>query len=129
MKHPIIAAITGLGLVTGSSLLLAQQQPQPPQPPPGMQQAQTEVGDEEVRKFAEIYVEIEKTRAELSREIADVETQEEAEDIEVRMQDEIISTIEDSGWSLDQYNQVAYAINNDPQLRQKALDHIQQTGT
>jgi hypothetical protein len=40
-----------------------------------------------------------------------------------------MSTIEDSGWSLDQYNQVANAINNDPQLREKALSHIQQMGT
>lgn len=133
MKHSIIAAISGLGFIAGSSLLFAQQQPQQqppaPQAPPGMQQAETDVGDQEVRKFAEIYVEIEKARTELSREMADAETQEEAQDIEVRMQDKIVSTIEDSGWSLDQYNQVANAINNDPQLREQALGHIQQMGT
>lgn len=127
MKPSIIAAITGLGLVAGSSLLFAQQQPA--QSPPAAQQSQVEVGDQEVRKFAEIYVEIEKTRSELAREMANAETQEQAQDVEVRMQDEMIATIQDSGWSVDQYNQVANAINNDPQLREEALNHIKQTGT
>ena len=126
MKPSIIAAITGLGLVAGSSLLFAQQQPA--QSPPAAQQSQVEVGDQEVRKFAEIYVEIEKTRSELAREMANAETQEQAQDVEVRMQDEMIATIQDSGWSVDQYNQVANAINNDPQLREEALNHIK-TGT
>jgi hypothetical protein len=125
MKHSIVAAITGLGLVAGSSLLFAQQQPA--QTPPAAQQSQ--VGDQEVQKFAEIYVEIEKTRSELAREMANAETQEQAQDIEVRMQDEMIATIQDSGWSVDQYNQVANAITNDPQLREEALSHIKQMGT
>lgn len=126
MKPSIIAAITGLGLVAGSSLLFAQEPPA--QSPPAAQQSQVEVGDQEVRKFAEIYVEIEKTRSELAREMANAETQEQAQDVEVRMQDEMIATIQDSGWSVDQYNQVANAINNDPQLREEALNHIK-TGT
>jgi hypothetical protein len=129
MKHSIIAAVTGLGFIAGSSLLFAQQQPQPPQPPAGMEQAQTEVGDQDVQKFAEIYVEIEQARNELSQEMQNAETQEEAQDIEVRMQDEMIATIQDSGWSVDQYNQVANAITNDPQLREEALSHIKQMGT
>jgi hypothetical protein len=125
MKHSIIAAIAGLGLVAGSGLLFAQVQP--PQPPPDAQQA--EVGEQDVQKFAEIYVEIEKTRNDLSREMANAETQEEAQDIQARMQDEIIGKIEDSGWSMAQYNQVANAINNDPQLREQAINHIKQMGT
>lgn len=125
MKHSIVAAITGLGLVAGSSLLFAQQQPA--QSPPAAQE--TQVGEPEVRKFAEIYVEIEKKRGELSREMANSETQQEAQDIEVRMQDEIVSAIQNRGWTLDQYNQVANAINNDPQLREQAISHIKQMGT
>ena len=124
MKHSIIAAVTGLGLIAGSGLLLAQQ---PPPPQPAAEQA--EVGEQDVRKFAEIYVEIEATRTQLSREMANAETQEQAQDIQARMQDEIIAKIEDNGWSMTQYNQVANAINNDPQLREQAISHIKQMGT
>lgn len=125
MKHSIIAAITGFGLAAASSSLLAQQEaPQTPQAVP-----QTQVGEPEVKKFAEIYVEIEKTRSELSREMADAENEEEAEEIQGRMQDKIVEAIEDSGWSMAEYNQVAQAINDDPQLREQAITHIKQMGT
>lgn len=125
MKHSIVAAITGLGLFAGSSLLVAQEQV--PQSPPAVQQS--EVGEPEVRKFAEIYVEIEKARSELSEEMANAESEEDAKALEAQMQDEIVAKIEDSGWSLAEYNQVAHAINNDPALREQALEHIRQMGT
>lgn len=122
MKHSIVAAITGLGLIVTGAPLLAQEQA--PQTPPGMEQAQ--VGEPEVEKFAEIYVEIEKTRSELSQEMENVEDEQEAQDIQGRMQEKIVSTIQESGWTMEQYNQVAQAINNDPQLRERAINHIKQ---
>lgn len=118
-----------LGLAASSSILLAQEQPAQPTPPPAAETPQSDVADEDVRKFAEIYVGIEQTRSELSQEMSEAEDQEKAKEIQTRMQDEIVAMIEDQGWSLEQYNKVANAINNDPALRQQAIDHIRQMST
>lgn len=124
MQH-LIAIIAGLGVAAGSGALLAQQQP--PQPPqPGMQQ--TQVSNTDVRKFAEIYVDVEQTRDLLSREMAEAESQQEAQEIQARMQEEIVATIENNGWSVERYNTVANAISSDPQLREQAIALIERVG-
>lgn len=135
MKKSIIGAVAGLGLAAGS-LALAQQQPpqtppqqpqQPSTPPPATQA--TEVSDSDVRKFAEIYVSVEETRNELSQKMNQAEDRQEAQEIQAEMHSEIVSTIQDHGWSLGRYNQVATAISEDPELRQRAMDAIEQIGS
>jgi hypothetical protein len=42
------------------------------------------------------------------------------------MRDEIIGTIEGHGWSLDKYNEIAQAITANPELKERALDLINQ---
>ena len=131
MKKLIIGAAAGLGLAAGS-LALAQERPSqtPPQPstPPPATQA-IEVSDSDVRKFAEIYVSVEETRNELSQKMNQAEDRQEAEEIQAEMHSEIVSTIQDHGWSLGRYNQVATAISEDPELRQQAMEVIEQTGS
>ncbi len=101
-----------------------QQQPTPPPPPSQQQQQQVQVSDSDIKKFAEIYLEVEEARNELSDEMNNAANQEEAQEIQARMQQEIVATIADHGWSVSRYNQVATAISNDPELRSEALDLI-----
>ena len=84
-----------------------------------------EITDTELREFASIYVDVESTRNELSAKLSQVESQEEAQKVQLEMRDAIIAKIEDHGWTLEKYNQVAQAISNDDQLREKALEYIQ----
>lgn len=132
MKKLIIGALTGLGLAAGN-LAIAQQQapqtpPQQPSMPPSATQA-TEVSSSDIQKFAEIYVNVEETRKELSQKMNEAGDRQEAQEIQAEMHSEIVSTIKDHGWSLNRYNQVATAINEDPQLRQQAMDAIEQLGS
>lgn len=54
----------------------------------------------------------------------DATTQEEAQEIQARMQEQIMAAISNHGWSVDKYNEVATAISNDPELRSEAVDII-----
>ncbi len=101
-----------------------QQQPAPPPAPSQQQQQQTQVSDSDVQKFAEIYLEVEEARNALSVELNDAASQEEAQEIQARMQEEIVATIADHGWSVSRYNEVATVISNDEELRSQALDLI-----
>lgn len=106
-------------LLTGGVVYAQVQEPAPPPPP---QQEAVSVSDEDIQKFVEIYVEVEKTRNELTSEMNEVTTPEEAQNIQEQMQEEIVATIADQGWSVDEYNQVANAISNDPELRNDAVE-------
>lgn len=140
MKHSmnryVLCTIVGIGFAGGSNLLFAQQQPpqppppqqQQPAPPPVPDQRSIDVSDADLRKFAQIYVDVEDTRNELSQEMGEAENQQEAQEIQARMHEEIVSTIQDQGWSLNRYNEVANAITNDPELRQQAIELIERIG-
>lgn len=138
MNVYVLTALCGLGLAAGSSL--AQENPppqQPPQPPPPQEreapppppsqtqpQQQVDVSDAEMQKFAEIYVDVQETRDELSSQLRETESQESAQEIQARMRDAITDTIEQHDWSVEKYNRVATAINNDPDMREEALERI-----
>jgi len=114
-----------LALFLAAGAAYAQVQEPAPPPPPQQHQA-VEVSDSDIRKFAQIYVEVEKTRNELTADMSEATTQEEAQQIQAQMQEEIVSTISDQGWSVDEYNQIATVISNDPELRDSALELINQ---
>lgn len=103
-----------------------QQQPTMPAPPAG---EQATVSDADLQKFAEIYVEVEEARNELTLEMNEASSQEEAQDIQARMQEQIMAAIADHGWSVDKYNEVATAITNDPELRSEAIALINELST
>ena len=133
MKKGTIAAITGASLIALGGPLVAQQQPSQPQPsqpapPPSPQSQQVDVSEEELRTFAEIYVDIEETRAELSEDMSGAADQQEAQEIQSQMQEKALEAIEEHGWSPTQYNQVASAISNDPSLREQAMSLIAEMG-
>lgn len=94
--------------------------------PAQQQQPSMNVSSADVEKFAEIYVDVETTRSELAAEMSGATDPEEAQKVQARMRDEIIGTIEDHGWSLNKYNEVAQAITADSELKEQALDLINQ---
>lgn len=115
--------LISLGLAVGTATAMANP-PEYQQPaPPGMQPA-TEVSDKKLDKFAEIYVDVETTRSRIAAELSTAEDQQAAQELQMQMRDEIIATIEDHGWSLEDYNQIAQVIAADQELKEKALEKI-----
>jgi len=118
----LLPTLCAFGLAAGTAALAQVQQPAPP-PDPAEQQA-TEVSDADMQKFAEIYVDVETTRAQLAEELNAADEPVAAEEAQVRLQEELVATIEEHGWSVDRYNRVATAISNDPEKRDKTVELI-----
>jgi len=118
----LLPTLCALGLAASGAGLAQMQQPAPP-PDPAEQPA-AEVSDADLQKFAEIYVDVETTRAELAEELNAAEEPVPAEQAQVRLQQELVATIEQHGWSVDRYNRVATAISNDPEKRDKTVELI-----
>jgi hypothetical protein len=135
MKTVILGAACALGLAAGSTFAQApQQQPQQPPPPPQQQTPPppqqpaaptADVSEKEINKFAEIYLDVEKTRNDLSQEMGQAESHENAQEVQAKMREKIIATIEEHGWSLEQYNRVATAISSNEAMREQAMAEIE----
>jgi uncharacterized protein HemX len=120
----LLPSLCALGLAAGNASLAQTEQPAP-QPDPAEQQA-TEVSDADMQKFAEIYVDVETTRVQLAEELKTAEEPVPAEQAQVRLQQELVATIKEHGWSVERYNRVATAISNNPEKRDKAVELINQ---
>ena len=84
-----------------------------------------ELSDEEIETFAAIYVELRHTADKYEREIAAVESEQEAQEVQTRMQQESIDALERHGWTVEKFDRVAKAVNRSPELVERALRLIE----
>lgn len=132
----LLPSLCAFGLAATGATLAQVQQPAPspdpaeqqatpaPAPDPAAEQQATEVSDADMQKFAEIYVDVETTRVQLSEELNTAEEPVPAEEAQVRLEQELVATIEQHGWSVERYNRVATAISSDPEKRDKTVKLI-----
>ena len=129
MKTRFIVAISALAmaplLAFAQTTQPSQPQTTPPPPPAPAPSPQAErVKEADLAKFARIYVDVQQTREEMSVEMSQAQTQEEAREVQLKMQEEIEQTIQDHGWTVDKYNQTATMINANPDQRDEVLDMV-----
>lgn len=98
----------------------AEQQPAAGQQPG--QQADIEVSEEEMETFVEVQMELADVREEVQSEMQAAEGQEEAQALADEANEEMAGLIEDAGMDVERYDQVASAIQADPELQQRFLE-------
>lgn len=124
MKY-FLHSFIALSLVAGSASLAQTQQPAEPAPPaPPATGEAIDVSDADMEKFAEIYVDVETTRVQVTEEMNASEEDVAPEEAQVLLEEKLVATIEDHGWTVDRYNRVASAISNDPAKRDKTIEMI-----
>ena len=106
--------VLALGLASGSQ---AQEQAIMP---PG------EISQDQVDAFAEAAVAVQRVEQDFSLRLQEVETPEEAEQLQQEAQTEAIQAVEDSGLSLPEYYAVLEAANADPELYAMLVERIQE---
>lgn len=130
LKHPS-RSLARLSLFASAFVLapaaLAQQPAEPPAPPPAAAAPEQaiEVSDQEIETFATIYVDLQETADKFEQEMAKVESEQEAQEVQTKMQQESIETLDKHGWTPDQFNRVAQAVNQNPELIEKTLKLIE----
>lgn len=84
------------------------------------------VTEADLETFATIYLGMEETRTELAREMAAAGSPEAADAVRESADARMIAVIEEHGWTLDRYNEVAAAINEDAEMRAKVVTMLQE---
>lgn len=126
---PLVLAACGLGLSVaahaqeyGQGQGGYQQQGQPPAAQqPGGAAPQVDLSDQQVSQFKEAFGEISTIRQAYADELQNAEDPNKARKLQQQAQSEMVEAVEDSGLSVQDYNRIAGAIQQDPELRREVL--------
>lgn len=108
------------GQQTEETAAAEQQQPAAGQQPG--QQVDIEVSEDEMETFVEVQMELADVRQEVQGEMQAAEGQEEAQALADEANEEMAALIEDAGMDIERYDQVASAIQADPELQERFLE-------
>jgi hypothetical protein len=119
-----------IALIAGASFALASggvaQQPAPRDPPAAGQSQGIQVSDADIETFADIYVDLLDTEAKFEEELAGVQTEEQARDVQTRMEQESVAKLARRGWSAERYVLVGEAIKSDATLTERTIAKIEE---
>lgn len=128
MKKLLTSATVSIALLAGAPAVYAetQTQGQPTETdqstytnPAASGEAETDFDDAELRKFVEAQSGINDIRDEYMAKIEDAGSQEEAQELQIEANDEMVSVIEDAGLDIPTYNAIATAYNSEPSVRNR----------
>lgn len=128
MKKLLTSFTVSLALVAGAPAVYAQSQAtqEPTQTdqgtysnPAASGETETNYNDEELRKFVEAQEGINDIRDEYMGKIEDAGSQDEARELQMEANDEMVSVIEDAGLDIPTYNAIATAYNSEPSVRNR----------
>ncbi|EGN76103.1 hypothetical protein A28LD_0591 [Idiomarina sp. A28L] len=77
------------------------------------------ITDEQLEMFVVAIDHIERINNEFVEALEEVETQEEAQELQMNAQREMVESVEGSGLTVEEYNAMAYRLQNDPEIQRK----------
>ena len=109
-----------------SPMALAQEG-QDAQPMP-QQQEVPEVSDDQIQAFVDAYVAVNEVREEYTARMQEAEDQEAAQALQMEANEAMSAAIEDSGLSVEEYQEVAMAVSADPDVREQVTQMLEEQG-
>lgn len=91
--------------------------------PAAMAQSQ-DFTETQLDSFAETVVAVNPLIMDWNQKIQQAESEEQAKSLAEEAKAEVVSTIEDGGLTVETYNQIAQAAQNDPELRKQIEDRL-----
>ncbi|MDQ2068878.1 DUF4168 domain-containing protein [Natronospira bacteriovora] len=124
IRNVLISFMTAAFLAAPMAMAQGQQQAQPmPQ-----QQEAPDVSDEQINAFVDAYVAVSEVREEYTARLQEADSQEEAQELQQEANDAMTAAIEDSGLSIEEYQQVAMAVNADAEVREQVTTMLEERG-
>jgi transcription initiation factor IIF auxiliary subunit len=125
LNSRISASLLALFMAAGASQAMAQaaSQPQAPQAAPAVQAA--DISDKKLEKFADSLGEIMEIREDFTAKLEQTGDPAEAQQLQQEANQKMMETVENNDLSIEEYNAINQAVQNDPQLRDKVVSMIQ----
>ncbi|MCC5856176.1 MAG: DUF4168 domain-containing protein [Idiomarina sp.] len=91
-----------------------------------MEQMQNAViTEDQLEKFVDALEDIERINDDFVEQLENIETQEQAQELQIAAQREMVEAVEDAGLTVEEYNTVAYRLQSDPEIRE-AVEQIRE---
>jgi transcription initiation factor IIF auxiliary subunit len=118
----VSASLAALLMAAGASQVSAQQANQAPatQPAPAVQAA--DISDKKLEKFADSLGEI---MEDFTAKLEKTGDPAEAQQLQQQANEKMMNTVEDNELSIEEYNAINQAVQNDPQLRDRVIAMVQ----
>ena len=119
-KTLLAAAITGLLTLSATSHIMASEaQTQMPN-----QQTQVEFAETDLQTFAAVQGDLDTVRTEYSARLEAASDQEQAAQLQQEASMMMIQAVEAAGMDVETYNEIALALQSDPQLRDRVAEML-----
>ncbi|MGM0552616.1 MAG: DUF4168 domain-containing protein [Pseudomonadota bacterium] len=93
--------------------------------PPMQEAPEVDLSEEEVDTFVDAFVAVQKVREDFAERLQDAEDEGDAQAMQQEAQDAMVSAVEDAGMDVEEYNEVAMALQNDPELMQEVQERAE----
>ncbi len=120
LKNKILMTAASVGLLStgGVATVASAQDSYMPQ----QGQEQMNVTDAQLQQFAEAQAAVRQVQSKFQAQAQAVETEEEMQMIQQQANEEMVQAIERTDLSIQEYNEIANAVQTDPQLREKYMN-------
>jgi len=122
----LLFAVATFALAAGQGALAQGDRAAPEPSTPEAAPPVPEVSEADLEKFADVYVDLQKTAEKYEPEITGADSPEETLDAQTRLRDESLAKLSEHGWTLERYNAMVQAINASPALAERAVQLIQE---
>jgi len=121
----VSAGLAALLMAAGASQVSAQQANQAPatQAAPAMQAS--EISDKKLEKFADSLGEIMEIRQDFTAKLEKTGDPSEAQQLQQQANEKMMNTVVENDLSIEEYNAINQAVQNDPKLRDKVVAMVQ----
>lgn len=131
IKSALTAALLGSAFIL--SPMAAHSEPQQGQPAQGQPQqgqpaqppAEVNISDAQLEKFVTAFGEVRELEQAFTRELEEIDNQEEAQALQQSTQQKMMGAVEDSGLSVEEYNEIVSAMRQDPELREEIISQVE----
>ncbi|MFU8815923.1 MAG: DUF4168 domain-containing protein [Pseudomonadales bacterium] len=107
---------SALALLLSATSVPAYAEEEQQQPFPEEQVESLEVTDEQLEKFVDAVNSVEEVQQDYAAQIQAAEDVDKAQDLRQEAQEEMVTAVEESGLSVDEFNLIAQQIQTDPAL-------------
>lgn len=114
-----MTALAIAALFSGSAAMAAPQQAQAEQQQMAQQQQAIEVTDGMLEKFVTAMGNVQEISAKYSEQFQNAEDAEQAQEIQRKAQEEMVTAVNDSGLSPQEYNAIVQRVQQDEELRSR----------
>jgi transcription initiation factor IIF auxiliary subunit len=121
----LVSSLAALLIAAGASQVVAQEANQAPatQPAPGVQAA--DISDKKLEKFADSLGEIMEIREDFTAKLEKTGDPAEAQQLQQEANEKMMNTVVENDLSIEEYNAINQAVQNDPQLRDRVIAMVQ----